>query len=462
MAGQTAGDVSGEDIARADTPVAATRPNRATVAVVGLGYVGLPLATAFGKRGPTIGFDLNLDKLESYRAGVDPSGEVAASDLAASSDLVYTDDPALLRGADMVIVVVPTPIDDAKRPDLGPLRAACRSVGAHIGPGTTIIFESTVYPGCTEEVCVPLLEEHSGLPWAGRQGVVQGTQGFYVGYSPERINPGDRQHRLESIVKVVSGDTPATLERVAGLYESVVDAGVHRASSIKVAEAAKVIENTQRDLNIALMNELAVIFDKLDIDTLDVLEAAGTKWNFLPFRPGLVGGHCIGVDPYYLTYKAQSVGYHPQVVLGGRQTNDGMGKFIAEQTVKQLVKSGRSVSGARIAVLGLTFKEDCPDLRNSRVVDIVDELREYCCEVSVHDPIACPTEAAAEYAIELADWEALPACDAVVLAVPHRWYLDQGVTNLLARLQPGGLVVDVKSVLDRESVGACGATLWRL
>ena len=312
--------------------------------------------------------------------------------------LEYTSDPARLGEAGIIIVVVPTPIDAARRPDLSPLEGACRAVGAHLKPGAIVIFESTVYPGCTEEVCVPLLEQASGLPWTGG-GQADAGEGFYVGYSPERINPGDKEHRLETIVKVVSGDTPETLERVANLYGEVVQAGVHRAASIKVAEAAKVIENTQRDLNIALMNELALIFNRLDIDTLDVLEAAGTKWNFLPFRPGLVGGHCIGVDPYYLTYKAEAVGHHPQVILAGRKTNDNMGKFVAEQTVKRLVKHGHRVSGAKVAVLGLTFKENCPDLRNSRVVDIIAELQEYCCDVLVHDPLADPEEAQAEYGI---------------------------------------------------------------
>ncbi len=435
-----------------------------TVAVVGLGYVGLPLAVAFGASRRTLGFDLNEAKLDSYRGGVDPSGEVATGAMEAAVSLQYTAKPEDLAAADIIVVVVPTPIDQAKRPDLRPLEAACRTVARHMTAGTTVIFESTVYPGCTEEVCVPILEQDSGLVWSGRSGNddVSGD-GFNVGYSPERINPGDKVHRLETIIKVVSGDTPGTLEQVANLYESVVTAGVHRAASIKVAEAAKVIENTQRDLNIALMNELAIIFGRLDIDTLDVLEAAGTKWNFLPFRPGLVGGHCIGVDPYYLTYKSQSVGYHPQVVLGGRQTNDGMGKYIAEQTVKQLVHLGHPVSGAQITILGLTFKENCPDLRNSRVVDIIAELREYCCDVTVHDPAASSAEAEREYGIGLTDWEALPAAQAIIVAVPHRQYLDQSQDGgLLNSLVPGGLVVDVKSVLDRAMVKTSGARLWRL
>ncbi len=436
--------------------------NATTVAIVGLGYVGLPLAVAFGKQLRTIGFDLNEKKLASYRQGLDPSGEVDGESFARASQLTYTSDPGLLVEADFVIVVVPTPIDQAQRPDLSPLEGACKTVGEHIKPGTVVIFESTVYPGCTEEVCVPILERYSGMVWLGGGSQDAQAPGFHVGYSPERINPGDKVHRLETIIKVVSGDTPDTLARVAALYELVVDAGVHRASSIKVGEAAKVIENTQRDLNIALMNELALIFNKLDIDTLDVLEAAGTKWNFLPFRPGLVGGHCIGVDPYYLTYKAQSVGYHPQVVLAGRETNDGMGKFIAEQTVKQLVSLGHPVSGAKVTVLGLTFKENCPDLRNSRVVDIIEELNEYCCDVSVHEPIASAEDARREYAIELTELENLPPAHAVILAVPHREYLDMGIKGVESLMHADGVIVDVKSVLDRDASAGAGSKIWRL
>jgi len=432
-----------------------------TIAVVGLGYVGLPLAVAFGKHTRTIGFDLNEEKLASYRQGIDPSGELETTALALGTQLEFTSDPTSLTAAEFIIVVVPTPINEAHRPDLGPLESACRTVGQNLSPGSIVVFESTVYPGCTEEVCVPLLEKYSGLTWLGGDQKSEG-HGFNVAYSPERINPGDKVHRLENIIKVVSGDTPDTLAEVAALYQTVVQAGVYRASSIKVAEAAKVIENTQRDLNIALMNELALIFNKLDIDTLDVLQTAGTKWNFLPFRPGLVGGHCIGVDPYYLTYKAQSVGFHPQVVLAGRDTNDGMGKFIVEQTIKQLVKLGHPVSGARVTVLGLTFKEDCADLRNSRVQDILNELHEYCCEVSVHEPMAKPADALQEYGVTLIDWEDLPAAHAVILAVPHRDYLDRGTQGILTRLLPGGVIIDVKSVLDRDTVAAAGAVIWRL
>jgi len=431
-----------------------------TIAIVGLGYVGLPLAVAFGRQRKTIGFDLNERKLAHYRSGRDPSGEVSPQQLAEAALLEYTSDPGQLAQAGIIIVVVPTPIDVARRPDLSPLEGACRSVGAHLQPGATVIFESTVYPGCTEEVCVPILEKSSGLSWSGSPDGAAG--GFYVGYSPERINPGDKEHRLETIVKVVSGDTPATLDRVANLYSEVVQAGVHRAASIKVAEAAKVIENTQRDLNIALMNELALIFNRLGIDTLDVLQAAGTKWNFLPFRPGLVGGHCIGVDPYYLTYKAEAVGYHPQVVLAGRKTNDNMGKFIAEQTVKRLVHQGHCVNGARVAVLGLTFKENCPDLRNSRVVDIISELQEYCCDILVHDPLADPEEARSEYGLELKSWEELSDCQAVILAVPHAHYLSLDTAGLEAILADGGTLIDIKSVLDRDKLAAAQLNVWRL
>lgn len=432
-----------------------------TVAIVGLGYVGLPLAVAFGRLRRTIGLDLNEEKLAHYRAGFDPSGEVEPQQLAQAKMLEFTSDASQLSEAQIIIVVVPTPIDQARRPDLSPLEGACRAVGAHLQSGTTVIFESTVYPGCTEEVCVPILEKVSGLPWAGRY-PGGGDNGFYVGYSPERINPGDKEHRLETITKVVSGDTPETLGKVATLYETVVRAGTHRAASIKVAEAAKVIENTQRDLNIALMNELALIFNRLNIDTLDVLEAAGTKWNFLPFRPGLVGGHCIGVDPYYLTYKAEAVGHHPQVILAGRQTNDTMGKFVAEQTVKRLVQHGHKVSGARVAILGLTFKENCPDLRNSKVVDIIDELREYCCDVIVHDPLADTSEAQAEYGIALCAWEELRNCQAVILAVPHAQYLQMSVSEFGVMMDEGATLIDIKSVLDRGELAAAKLNVWRL
>lgn len=452
-----------------------------TVAIVGLGYVGLPLAAAFGACLPTIGLDLDEAKIRAYRGAVDPRGEVTRAQLQAATQVRYTSDPAALRDADVVIVVVPTPIDEAKRPDLSPLERATRIVGEHLSAGATVVFESTVYPGCTEEVCVPILEAASGLRWAGRRDIAAGERhgasrndgsgdwcggdeegGFFVGYSPERINPGDRVHRLETITKVVAGDTPRTLAKLAALYGLVVQVGIHEAPSIRVAEAAKVIENTQRDLNIALMNELAMIFDRLGIDTLDVLEAAGTKWNFLPFRPGLVGGHCIGVDPYYLTYRAERAGYHPQVVLAGRRINDGMGKFIAEQTVKQLAARGRPITGAAVTVLGLTFKENCSDLRNSRVPDILHELEAYGCRVAVHDPLADADDARAQYGSALAAWESLAPADALILAVPHDVYRQLPLTELAALVRPGGVAIDVKGLLDRDGASAAGLELWRL
>jgi UDP-N-acetyl-D-glucosamine/UDP-N-acetyl-D-galactosamine dehydrogenase len=383
------------------------------IAVVGLGYVGLPLVVEFGRLERTIGFDIDAAKVERCRAGSDPSREIDDQRMRAARHAVYTSDPAALREADFVLVAVPTPVDDAHIPDFAPLIGASRAIGAHLKPGAVVVYESTVYPGATEEICIPELERASGKRW---------KRDFFVGYSPERINPGDREHLLTSVVKVVAGDTPQTLDRVAALYERIVAPGVHRCSSIKVAEACKVIENTQRDLNIALMNELAIIFDKVGIDTHEVLEAAGTKWNFLPFRPGLVGGHCIGVDPYYLTHKAEKLGYHPQVILAGRRINDSMGKFIAEQTVKQMIAAGSAIRGAQVAVLGLTFKEDCADVRNSKVVDIIDELRSYGVDVAVHDPQADAAEAQAECGVALCAFDALPRADAIVVAVAHREY----------------------------------------
>jgi len=424
-----------------------------TIAVVGLGYVGLPLAVEFGKQHPTIGFDLSSAKVDAYRRHVDPTGEVSTAELKAATQLRATTDPAALKDADFVIVAVPTPIDAAHQPDFGPLLGASAAVGRNLKRGATIVYESTVYPGATEEICIPVVEQHSGMKW---------RQDFFVGYSPERINPGDKEHTLTRIVKVVSGDTPETLERVARVYASVVTAGVHRASSIKVAEAAKVIENTQRDLNIALMNELALIFHKLGIDTLEVLKAAGTKWNFLPFRPGLVGGHCIGVDPYYLTHKADMIGYHPQVILAGRRINDGMGKFVAEQTVKHLIQAGVSVKGAHVNVLGLTFKEDCPDLRNSRVIDIIRELESYGMTVHVHDPLADPGEAVHEYGVALEAWDELPRANAIVAAVAHREFKARPIEDYLAKLTAGGLLADVKGQHDAEALRGRGIQVWRL
>ncbi len=423
------------------------------VAVVGLGYVGLPLAIEFGKRFPTIGYDVSQAKVAGYREGLDPTGEVSREEFAASRHIEFTADSSALARADLIVVAVPTPIDEARRPDFRPLVAASQAIAPNLKPGAIVCYESTVYPGATEEVCVPVLERHSGKRW---------KQDFFVGYSPERINPGDKQHTLPRITKVVAGDTPKTLEALSEVYGAIVPAGVHRASSIRVAEAAKVIENTQRDLNIALINELAIIFDKLGLDTLEVLEAAGTKWNFLPFRPGLVGGHCIGVDPYYLTYKAEMIGYHPQVILAGRRINDGMGKFIAEQTVKQMIAGGSPIKGAKINVLGLTFKEDVPDLRNSRVVDVIHELQTYGVDVAVHDPVADAADAHEEYGFTLTDWDALPVADAVVLAVTHQDYLRRPVRDYVAMLRRGGCFVDVKSRFNRQELEAAGVRVWRL
>ena len=424
------------------------------VAVVGLGYVGLPLAVEFGKKFETIGFDLSQDKIANYKNYCDPTGEVSTADLKAATRLSVSTDPSTIAKADFIIIAVPTPVDEAHIPDFSPLVGSSTTVGKHMKKGATVVYESTVYPGATEEVCIPLLEKHSGMKW---------KQDFHVGYSPERVNPGDKERTITKIVKVVSGDDDATSQAVAELYASVIVAGVHRASSIKVAEAAKVIENTQRDLNIALMNELALIFDKIGIDTLEVLQAAGTKWNFLPFRPGLVGGHCIGVDPYYLTHKAEMLGYHPQVILAGRRINDGMAAYVAQQTVKQIIREGGTVKGSKVIVLGLTFKENCPDLRNSKVADLVRELQDFGCEVSVHDPIAEPPEAIHEYGITLTPWEQLPnEADAIVAAVSHKEYLAMSLAELTAKLRRGGVFTDVKSAYDQAAVKAAGFNLWRL
>jgi UDP-N-acetyl-D-galactosamine dehydrogenase len=423
------------------------------VAVVGLGYVGLPLAVAFGKIMPTIGYDLALPKLERYRQCMDPSGTLSETEMRVATQLTFTADASALRDASFIIIAVPTPIDAARNPDFAPLIRASESVGAHLQPGTTVIYESTVYPGATEEVCIPVLERVSGLQW---------KRDFHVGYSPERINPGDQHHTLINTVKVVAGDSPDTLNRVAALYERVVEVGVHRVTSLRVAEAAKVIENTQRDLNIALMNELAVIFNRMGLDTLEVLEAAGTKWNFLPFRPGLVGGHCIGVDPYYLTYKAEMLGYHPEVILAGRRINDGMGKYIAEQTVKLMIQAGSSIKGAKVNVLGITFKEDVPDLRNSKVWDLIAELRAYGVEVFVHDPVADAGEALQEYGVALSNWEDLPHADGIVVAVAHHTVLSRPSMDFAAKLKPNGCFVDVKARLDTATLNAAGFSVWRL
>ncbi len=422
------------------------------VAIVGLGYVGLPVAVAFGLQRSTIGFDINRARIEELQRGRDSTLEVETAELQ-RADITFTDDPSVLAQADFFIVAVPTPVDAAKRPDLTPVLRASETVGGILKRGDIVVFESTVYPGATEEDCVPVLERVSGL--------VAGED-FFVGYSPERINPGDKEHTFTKITKVVSGQTPDILEVVADVYASVVTAGVHRAPTIKVAEAAKVIENTQRDLNIALMNELALIFERMGIDTRDVLAAAGTKWNFLRFDPGLVGGHCIGVDPYYLTHKAAMLGYISQVILAGRSINDDMGRFIAQQLIKLLIARGGVVKNSCITVLGLTFKEDVPDLRNTRVVDIIDELDSYGLNVQVFDPMASHEEAMHEYGINLLQREQLSPADAVVLAVPHREFLDQGWGLIEALLEGGsGVVMDIKGRLVRDQRPQ-GVTFWRL
>jgi UDP-N-acetyl-D-galactosamine dehydrogenase len=425
----------------------------ATVAVVGLGYVGLPVAVAFGRERRTIGYDLSRKRVENLKHRVDATGEVSSAELAEAMHFRPTADGADLRDADFIIIAVPTPINAARQPDLRPLESASEAVGRHMKPGATVIYESTVYPGCTEEVCVPILERASGMRW---------RQDFHVGYSPERINPGDKEHRFEKIRKIVSGDDDDTLEKVAALYGSVVKAGVYRAPSIRVAEAAKVIENTQRDLNIAFVNELAIIFEKLGIDTGEVLKAAGTKWNFLAFRPGLVGGHCIGVDPYYLTHKAELAGYHPEVILAGRRINDGMGAHIARKAVQQMIHAGRNIKGARVNVLGLTFKENVPDIRNSKVIDIIRELHEFGVETYVHDPLVAPEDALHEYGVKLSDWDSLPAADALILAVSHLQFLSLSNNQLMAKIVRNGCVVDVKSVLDAEAFRREGVRVWRL
>jgi UDP-N-acetyl-D-galactosamine dehydrogenase len=414
--------------------------DNAKIAIIGLGYVGLPLAVEFGKQFDVTGFDINEKRIQELRSGIDHTLETSAEELASAARLGYTSNLEALRGCNVFIVTVPTPIDGAKRPDLTPLVKASTSLGKVLKSGDVVVYESTVYPGCTEEVCVPLLERESGLKF---------NQDFFVGYSPERINPGDKQHRVTTIRKVTSGSTPDVAEFVDKLYASIITAGTHKASSLKVAEAAKVIENTQRDLNIALVNDLAMLFNKLGIDTLEVLEAAGTKWNFLPFRPGLVGGHCISVDPYYLTHKAQEVGHHPDVILAGRRTNDGMGPYIANEVIRLMVRKGINPVGARILLLGLAFKENCPDLRNTRVVDIIQSLRDYNANVDVFDPWADADEARHEYAIELVEQPQAGTYDAVVIAVGHEQFVALGASGIRALGKPAAVLYDVKCVLPR-------------
>jgi UDP-N-acetyl-D-galactosamine dehydrogenase len=422
------------------------------IGVIGLGYVGLPVALGFARKFPTVAFDIRPERVSELRKGRDDTGEVGESELR-SCTATFTADERDLAGCTFFVVAVPTPVDKNNRPDLSPVEAASRTVGRVIGKGAVVVFESTVYPGVTEDICGPIIASTSGL----RSGI-----DFKLGYSPERINPGDREHTLEKIVKVVSGQDAEALERVSRAYGAIITAGVHRAPSIKVAEAAKVIENTQRDLNIALMNELALIFDRLGIRTRDVLDAAATKWNFLRFVPGLVGGHCIGVDPYYLTTKAEELGYQPQVILAGRRINNGMGEFIAQKTMKLLSRAGVPLSSARIAILGLTFKENVPDLRNSRVPDIVAELREFGIEPMIHDPVCSAQEARTHYDVELLPWNRLENLDAVIYAVPHRQYTEMRPDELLSRLRTGGVVIDVKSVLSPQALPPRQLLYWSL
>ncbi|MFK7965005.1 MAG: nucleotide sugar dehydrogenase [Burkholderiaceae bacterium] len=432
--------------------VSAPRPQD-VVAIIGLGYVGLPLALEFGKIFDTIGFDISKQKVSDSAQAIDPTGETRPEQFADARHITFTHKPEDLARADVIIVAVPTPVDGSNRPDFSPLVGASRTIGAHLKPGAIVCYESTVYPGATEEICVPELEKVSGKKW---------KQDFFIGYSPERINPGDKVHTLPNIIKVVAGDTPETSKKLEQIYGTVVKAGIHLASSIQVAEAAKVIENTQRDLNIALMNELALIFDRLGIDTLEVLKAAGTKWNFLPFRPGLVGGHCIGVDPYYLTAKAQMVGYSPQVILAGRRINDAMGPYVARQTIKKMITTGKAVGGCSITVLGFTFKENVPDVRNSRVVDVVKELESFGVKVYVHDPVASKEETLHEYGVTLTDWDDIPATDAVIAAVNHDAYLQMPLAKLTSKCNAAGIFVDVKGAFDQRALEEQGLSVWRL
>lgn len=413
------------------------------IAVIGLGYVGLPLAVEFGKHFPVVGFDINPRRVAELAAGTDSTLEMSPEELAAAKHLTYSADPAQIRACQVFIVTVPTPVDRFNRPDLTPLVRASETVGKALKPGDVVIYESTVYPGATEEVCVPVLERMSGLIF---------NRDFFCGYSPERINPGDKEHRLPTVKKVTSGSTPEVADAVDRLYAQIVTAGTCKVSSIKVAEAAKVIENTQRDINIALMNELAVLFNRLGIDTEEVLLAAGTKWNFLPFRPGLVGGHCIGVDPYYLTHKAQEVGHHPEVILAGRRINDSMGEYVAEQVIKLMVRRLINPVGARVLVMGFTFKENCPDLRNTRVIDVVDTLRQHNVVVDVFDPWVDPREAEAEYGITLTEKPEAQSYDAVVITVAHRQFRDMGADGIRLFLKPHGVIYDVKYVLPKDQV----------
>lgn len=426
------------------------------ISLVGLGYVGMPIAVAFSKKVKVVGFDLNAKKIELYKNGIDPTNEVG-NDAIKACAVDFTADESKLKEAKFHIVAVPTPVNDDHTPDLSPVEGASEIVGRNLQKGSIVVYESTVYPGVTEDVCVPILERESGL----KCGV-----DFKVGYSPERINPGDKVHRLETITKIVSGMDEETLDEVAKVYELVVEAGVHRAESIKVAEAAKVIENSQRDINIAFMNELSIIFNKMGIDTQSVLKAAGTKWNFLKFYPGLVGGHCIGVDPYYLTYKAEEMGYHSQIILSGRRINDDMGKYVAESTVKNLIQADVSIKNAKVAILGFTFKENCPDTRNTKIVDIYNELKEYGITAQIADPAADADEAKRLYGIEFVDMASIKDCDAVILAVAHEQFKDLSAADFDKMFKAGDnstkVLVDIKGLLDRKEYEAAGYNYWRL
>jgi UDP-N-acetyl-D-glucosamine/UDP-N-acetyl-D-galactosamine dehydrogenase len=441
------------------------------ISVIGLGYVGLPVAVAFAQKFRVIAFDINPSRLTELRSGQDRTEEVDSEELL-KAKLQFTDNPDDLRQATIHIIAVPTPINEAKQPDLTPLLKATETVGKILKAGDMVIFESTVYPGCTEEDCAPLLEKLSGLKYLSsdpssvlrEEGArnADESEGFTLGYSPERINPGDKEHTFSTICKVVSGSTPKALERVTILYGSVISAGIHQASTIKVAEAAKVIENAQRDLNIAFMNELAMIFERLGVDTHEVLEAAGTKWNFLPFRPGLVGGHCIGVDPYYLTHRAEKAGFHPQVIISGRIINDNMGAFVAEQTLKTMAAAGIGAMGSKVTILGLTFKEDCPDLRNSKVPDIIHELRQYGCDIQVHDPRCDPQEAKKEFGLQLTPQENLGQASVLILAVAHKLYRDWTSKEWIKLLLPQGVVTDVKNIVPVQQLKESGYRVWKL
>ena len=424
-----------------------------SIAIVGLGYVGIPLAIEFGKIFPTVGFDISSQKISLLQAHQAPGGEVEEEELRSAPLLSFTDDPTCLARADFIILAVPTLVNTMHQPDLNPLVSASKMVGQYLSRGATVIYESTVYPGATEEVCIPALEESSALQWKAD---------FHVGYSPERVNPGDKKHTLVNIVKIVSGDCQETLEKISSLYERIIQAGVHRASSIKVAEAAKVIENTQRDLNVGLMNELAIIANLVGIDTKEVIDAASTKWNFIPVRPGLVGGHCIGVVPYYLTYKAEMLGYHPDVILAGRRINDGMGKFIADQTIKQMIAAGVLIHQAKVGILGLAFKENVQDLSNSKIVDVIQELESFGVTVFVNDPVVKPDMAKSTYGINLVSWNDLPQVDAIISAVKHDAYSTLSIPGLTSKLRPKGCFIDLQATFPRKSLEEYGFSVWRL